>query len=692
MEMALAMRATENSRAAVFGGGGIMERWGTGLLVVCGLALAACGGKAEVGEADAPSGTVDARELMGADGDTKTGDAIGFDACEPYCGEEGEAECGDDGCGGSCGECEPGAVCGEADYEAIGICFNEAEQCPVICAGHECGDVWTGLMEPDSCDCGTCEGGFECVEDEEGNYCVDPDCTGEGCPPDKCWKGLEGEHGLGAPCSEDSDCDTGFCVSLEDEGPFCTYFCQDCCPTGHSCAQLPVDSPDIFFACLPDCQPDCEGKECGDDGCGGECPDLCNHECPGPIETCAPQGLCEALCVPACAGKMCGDDGCGCDCGECQATQEQCIGGQCVCQPDCAGQSCGDDGCGGSCGACNVDAWCSKDGQCELATCSIITDCLDDCPESDYACQDGCVAGAPAGIQEAFQALLDCMVIPPDCWCDGLDPESPEAEECWDACMDYCDSQYLACWPPGDGTCSDLYVCLVSCPDGDAGQSCADDCFGDASLDAQDLWDAFIDCLDDSGYFGCEEADLKCYDNAWGQCLAALNGCLCDPECPEVLCEFESCDGLDNDCDGDSDEDFLKDCNEDEDDLAACVDDDDDNDGLQDDKDNCPCDYNPDQKDHDCDGHGDPCDDDDDGDGVADKDDCAPLDYFVHPGHVEACDGVDNDCDGKVDENCQCVPDCTGKECGDDGCGGSCGQCSTECPPLLTCNEWGKCE
>ncbi|MBN2800522.1 MAG: hypothetical protein JXX28_15380 [Deltaproteobacteria bacterium] len=41
---------------------------------------------------------------------------------------------------------------------------------------------------------------------------------------------------------------------------------------------------------------------------------------------------------------------------------------------------------------------------------------------------------------------------------------------------------------------------------------------------------------------------------------------------------------------------------------------------------------------------------DSDGDGTRDGRDCAPEDRFVHPGVEEVCDGVDNDCDGYVDE------------------------------------------
>ena len=40
-----------------------------------------------------------------------------------------------------------------------------------------------------------------------------------------------------------------------------------------------------------------------------------------------------------------------------------------------------------------------------------------------------------------------------------------------------------------------------------------------------------------------------------------------------------------------------------------------------------------------------------DGDGFADADDCAPLDSQSHAGAIEVCDGIDNDCDGVIDND-----------------------------------------
>jgi hypothetical protein len=72
----------------------------------------------------------------------------------------------------------------------------------------------------------------------------------------------------------------------------------------------------------PGCTRNCADKDCGPDGCGGDC-----GPC-APGETCSATGRC--ICVPTCGGSVCGDNGCGGSCGTC-VPGESCEGGACVC-------------------------------------------------------------------------------------------------------------------------------------------------------------------------------------------------------------------------------------------------------------------------------------------------------------------------------------------------------------------------
>ena len=84
-----------------------------------------------------------------------------------------------------------------------------------------------------------------------------------------------------------------------------------------------------------------------------------------------------STCTPYCpTGAVCGSDGCGGSCGTCSGSTPNCINYQCsanTCTPSCVGKTCGDDGCGGSCGNCllaNSVSTCSASYSCVISSCS----------------------------------------------------------------------------------------------------------------------------------------------------------------------------------------------------------------------------------------------------------------------------------------------------------------------------------
>jgi hypothetical protein len=329
-------------------------------------------------------------------------------ACSPDC--EGKS-CGDDGCGGACGDCCDGQTCqdglclggpgceigegpgcGGCDCEDC-VCDQDPYCCMVTwddlcvlqcltgcggcgggpnCEGKECGSDGCGGV------CGTCPAEWTCTDEGKcvehcESACQDKECGGDGCGGacGTCAEGAKCQDGQCLePCVEvdfvgccDGNvhvyCDEGFQLSLDcsKEGLVCGWKASlawyDCVeeqlqdPTG----QHPLWCP---WTCIPECQ----GKECGPDGCQGVC-GKCGLE-----ESCN-NGQCEPLCKPQCENRVCGDDQCGNVCGSC-ALGQTCQQGQCVqvCTPECHDKQCGDNGCGGTCGNCAPGMECSAASQC----------------------------------------------------------------------------------------------------------------------------------------------------------------------------------------------------------------------------------------------------------------------------------------------------------------------------------------
>ena len=119
---------------------------------------------------------------------------------------------------------------------------------------------------------------------------------------------------------------------------------RSCCGTSGNNGVCVEESGAKFGVC---CTPDCTGKECGDDGCGGSCgtctaPQTCGGGGTVNVCGCTPRTTCPA-------GDNCGSvpDGCGgtLDCGACTAP-ETCGGGG---TPNVCGSGCIPTGQGASC-------------------------------------------------------------------------------------------------------------------------------------------------------------------------------------------------------------------------------------------------------------------------------------------------------------------------------------------------------
>ena len=450
--------------------------------------------------------------------------------------------------------------------------------------------------------------------------------------------------------------------------------------------------PDGLDCKLKDCTPDCDGKDCGSDGCDGTC-GTCDlaQDCVEGICTCTPQcdgkacgddscsgscGECAAgdacqagACVPCeadCWGKQCGDDGCGGSCGDCGG--EACQDGICVCAPECDGKVCGDDGCGGSCGICSQGEICDE-GVCVAC----VPDCAgkvcgdDGCGGTCGQCPQGMNCAGGQCVSQGSSCVGFCGLMAPDyCYCD---------DACFgsgDCCPDVCDfcPTFLQCdcEPSCEGkecgsdgcsgscgdcaeglfcvgcqcsteamTCGDFYACIISC---DEDYNCQDACLAAAPEEAMAQFEAIEICLGAAGYFDCFPDDQDCIDTAMAQCQAELDACF-QPnlDCPGITACMSDCPEGESGCTAlcyfkglPAAQDMYEamiDCI-----LAVCGDE--------------------------------------------------PTDECWEQAIAGDCQAESAACGLEP-----CEPDCTDKECGDDGCDGICGECPEDenqvCSDLFEC-------
>ncbi len=298
-----------------------------------------------------------------------------------------------------------------------------------------------------------------------------------------------------------------------------------------------------------------------------------------------------------------------------------------------------------------------------------------------------------------------------DCASSLCAPVSGSGSICTQTCESSCPAGYQCVTTDGVSVCADARVANCQPCDADAdcnragltgntcraygtdGSFCASACTGDEQCPSGYSCDAGS-CRFDEGVCACNAvgiaigAETTCANtNTFGTCegsrgcgAGGLTRCMADTPAAET------CDGRDNDCDGDTDEALAAATCDLINEFGTCV-------GTVECTAGRPicvgrapaaevcngaddnCDGNTDEglADQDEDGKADCIDDDIDGDGSLNPDDCAPLNPAIFPGQTEKCNGIDDNCNREVDEGAAVTA-----ECGCYVCGGLAG-CRTSC-------------
>ena len=622
--------------------------------------------------------------------------------CEPTC--EGK-QCGPDGCGASCGACPVGDVCaagGQCEALPPEVCWNgqdddgdlladcddddcsESEECAGMAV--TCYAVGTCMVEAG---CG-CTLGLDCPPEAQQGACRDA-CAADPSCMDACVAKLPPD--TQAAWSEWVSCATSWCSQISDPVASHTCLVEHCLDELTTCYFNGSGDCDQFVSCAVECDE-------GDDACNAACQAALSKGGAADLYqwTGCYVGLCDADGDGASDSVECNDLAALLACGV--------EGGTCL--PGVSGpKGCKDTtncvlGCGFSNGAtvpcraaCLEDGDPSNDPSLAAAwTCAIAA-----CGTTPLTLTPTCVANAlTSGPCTAEGSACGFVVeeVPP---CpDGLpavDTDLDGNPNCWDPDDD------------GDGA-SDVEDCAPFDPSVHPGaqETCNgvdDDCDGEADEEVSGGA-----CLTQNELGACEGAVV---------CVDGSMVCSGQEALPEI------CDGVDNDCDGLVDESYP---DSDLDGLPDCIDDDADDDQVPNGSDNCPTQPNMDQEDLDLDGSGDACDPDLDGDLVPNALDNCPSSYNpkqidmdgdwlgdeCDPTPLGGGDSCADYCGGVAPDGCSCAagciaagdccgdyvalccaPDCPGPECGDDGCGGSCGFCDEgmlcapagQCVPSDTC-------
>jgi hypothetical protein len=418
-----------------------------------------------------------------------------------------------------------------------------------------------------------------------------------------------------------ADCGVGACAGAGIPSSCADGVETDCVPGQGADGDATCDGLDDD--CDGNADEDYAGQRCGDGACfGRSVPSACNN---GQEVECVPGQ--PAADDATCDGE---DDDCdgntdedyapeGCGVGACAdgATPSSCVGGEIVaCVP---GQAAADD-----------------------ATCDGVDDDCDGNTDEDYvgaSCGVGACAATARCVDGAEQACEPLPAALDDITCDGVDDDCDEATD-----EDY---SGVAC---GIGACISVSACVagevVACV---PGQAAADDTTCDAVDDD-------CDGREDEGYVPVVDCgDPQCPDAVTPSSCAAGVETPCAPSDPAA--DDATCDGRDDDCDGNTDEDWEAEacgegaCAA----MSACVD------GVE-----RPCQIGGGaENDPTCDGNDDDCDGNTDEDyeptncgtgACARQSTCVGgVEQACQPGPAAqsdpTCDGIDDDCDDAADED-----------------------------------------
>ena len=564
---------------------------------------------------------------------------------------DGRTDCADSDCEWQ--PCDDGDPCTERDFCKVAGCdpgeppsCDDGDPCTTDACQAPAGCVHTAAPDGTACDDGSdCTAGDTCAAGAcQGGA---PAACGDGTPETSCTNGVDDDHDGATDC--------------QDRG--CLW---QSCSDGDACTILDL---------------------CGDGACSGALALSCNDDNPCTTDTCDPQlgcrhtalvdgtvcddgSLCTAgetcragACTPAtsvscddgdaCTADTCDRstgtcahpavaDGTACDDGDACTTGDACVAGGCVAAPkDCDDANpCTDDGCGAG-------------GACTHAPLTLVTVFCYGGPAGTRqvgACRDGsvvCANGQPSGACTGDQRPVaeTCNAIDDDC--DGLTDEDTPGCTTYYADRDndgFGGDPRCFCAPQGDwrlvegGDCDDANPNVKPGARDDCATAWDDDCDGDANEG--------IGCTDwhadqDRDGFGAAGAVCVCQPVAP---FDATDGDDCDDANPAIKPgAAETCNGRDDDCDGQTDEAFAllgRPCDSDDADFCptgawTCRPD---GTGVE-----CPraSEVETDLRER--------CNRlDDDCDGLTDE----GFELVQ-----ETCDGVDEDCDGLVDEDVPTVND-----------------------------------